>query len=104
LAFRAGIAPDKAAFAEHNGDIWSRKPTQYGTIPAGRTVRFLLGDSMSLSNAPCPVKTDLIHVGSAPILRFTIDFETAKSYRETRNMDCRFRKSQWNDIEVEVYL
>lgn len=59
---------------------------------------------LSLNNAPCPVKTDLIHVVSAPILRFTIDFETAKSYRESRNMDCRFRKSQWNDIEVEVYL
>ena len=36
------VMPDKAAFAEHNGHIWSRKPTLYGTIPAGRTVRFLL--------------------------------------------------------------
>jgi len=39
-----------------------------------------------------------------PILIFTIDFETAKQYREFRNMDHRFRKTQWNDLVIEVYL
>ena len=38
------------------------------------------------------------------ILTFTIDFETAKQYRESRHMDHRFRKTQWNDLVIEVYL
>ena len=57
-----------------------------------------LGESFSVHH------TDLINIVADPILSFTIDFETAKSYREKRNMDHRFRKNQWKDIEVEVYL
>ena len=56
LAFRAEIAPDKAAFAAHDGEMWSRKPTPYGTSSAGRTVRFLLWHSIpcfSASSAKC---------------------------------------------------
>jgi len=39
-----------------------------------------------------------------PIVPFTIDFEPAKQYRESRNMDHRFRKTQWNNLVIEVYL
>jgi hypothetical protein len=46
MDFRAEFAPDKAEPAANNGDIFARAPTQYGTISAGRTVRFLLGDSV----------------------------------------------------------
>ena len=33
---RDRIAPDEAKAAEHNGDIWSRASTKYGTILAAR--------------------------------------------------------------------
>lgn len=47
---------------------------------------------------------DLIALEVEPILAFTIDFETAKQYRESCNMDYRFRKNQWTDLVIEVYL
>ncbi len=42
--------------AEHNGHIWSRSPTPYGTILAAKIVLFLLGISMSIKKrgASCP--------------------------------------------------
>jgi hypothetical protein len=43
---RAEFVSDEAAFAEHNGDIWSRKTTKYGTNTAGKRGRFLLEDSI----------------------------------------------------------
>lgn len=49
-------------------------------------------------------RTDLIAMDAEPILTFTIDFNTAKQYRESCNMDYRFRKSQWTDLVIEVYL
>ena len=48
LDFRAEFASDKAPSAEHNGYIWSRKATQYGTNSAGKILQFLLGDSINL--------------------------------------------------------
>ena len=48
---RDRIAPDKAAAAEHNGDIWSRPPTQYGTILAAKIVLFSLHTSIALKCA-----------------------------------------------------
>ena len=42
------VGPDEAEPAANNGDLFARAPTQYGTIPAGRTVRFLLGDSITV--------------------------------------------------------
>ena len=48
---RDRIAPDKAGSEEHNGDIWSRSPTQYGTILAAKIVLFLLGISISNSHS-----------------------------------------------------
>lgn len=52
----------------------------------------------------CSKHTDLVSISCDPLLTFTIDFETAKAYRESCGMDYRFRKSQWNDLVVEVYL
>ena len=40
------VAPDEAAAAEHNGDIWSRPPTKYVTLLTGKNQRFLLGVSI----------------------------------------------------------
>ena len=48
--------------------------------------------------------SDLVHIDSTPILCFTIDFATAKQFRENCGMDSRFRKGQWNDLAVEVYI
>lgn len=48
--------------------------------------------------------SDLVHIDSKPILCFTIDFATAKQFRENCGMDSRFRKGQWNDLTVEVYI
>ena len=38
------------------------------------------------------------------ILTFTIDFETAKRYREANKMPHQFRRAAWIDLTVEVYL
>ncbi len=38
------------------------------------------------------------------ILTFTIDFETAKRYREANKMPHQFRRATWTDLTVEVYL
>ena len=36
------------------------------------------------------------------ILTFTIDFETAKRYREANQMPHQFRRAAWSDLTVEV--
>ena len=38
------------------------------------------------------------------ILTFTIDFETAKRYREANQMPHQFRRAAWSDLTVEVCL
>ncbi len=43
-------------------------------------------------------------VTGKPILTFTIDFETAKRYREANKMPHQFRRATWTDLTVEVYL
>jgi hypothetical protein len=43
-------------------------------------------------------------VTGKPILTFTIDFETAKRYREANKMPHQFRRAAWTDLTVEVYL
>ena len=47
---------------------------------------------------------DLMPVSEKPILTFTIDFETAKRYREANKMPHQFRRAAWTDLTVEVYL
>ena len=49
-------------------------------------------------------RTDLMAVSEKPILTFTIDFETAKCYREANKMPHQFRRAAWTDLTVEVYL
>ena len=48
------VAPDEADPAEHNGDIWSRGPTKYGTILAAKIVLFLLDISINRDIPPWP--------------------------------------------------
>ena len=48
--------------------------------------------------------TNLMAVSEKPILTFTIDFETAKRYREANKMPHQFRRAAWTDLTVEVYL
>ena len=43
-------------------------------------------------------------VSEKPILTFTIDFETAKRYREANKMPHQFCRAAWTDLTVEVYL
>ena len=49
-------------------------------------------------------RTNLMAVSEKPILTFTIDFETAKRYREVNKMPHQFRRAAWTDLTVEVYL
>ena len=49
-------------------------------------------------------RTNLMAVSEKPLLTFTIDFETAKRYREANKMPHQFRRAAWTDLTVEVYL
>ena len=49
-------------------------------------------------------RADLMAVTGKPVLTFTIDFETAKKYREANKMPHQFRRAAWTDLTVEVYL
>ena len=49
-------------------------------------------------------RADLMAVSEKPILTFTIEFETAKRYREANKMPHQFRRAAWTDLTVEVYL
>lgn len=49
-------------------------------------------------------RTNLMAVSEKPLLTFTIDFETAKRYREANKMPHQFRRAAWIDLTVEVYL
>ena len=72
------------------------------TITPVENYRFRWKLNFDHSYNPC--HADLMAITADPILTFTIDFETAKQYRESRHMDHRFRKTQWNDLVIEVYL
>lgn len=72
------------------------------TITPVENYRFRWKLNFDHSYNPC--HADLMAITADPILTFSIDFETAKQYRESRKMDHRFRKTQWNDLVVEVYL
>ena len=49
-------------------------------------------------------RADLMAVTGKLVLTFTIDFETAKKYREANKMPHQFRRAAWSDLTVEVYL
>ena len=44
------------------------------------------------------------YMGLVFLITFTIDFETAKRYREANKMPHQFRRAAWTDLTVEVYL
>ena len=49
-------------------------------------------------------RADLMAVSEKPLLTFTIDFETAKRYREANKMPHQFRRAVWSGLTVEVCL
>lgn len=49
-------------------------------------------------------RSDLLAPENPPVLSFTIDFETARQYRKANGMPAQFRRCDWTDLIVEVYL
>ena len=49
-------------------------------------------------------RSNLLEPENPPVLTFTIDFETAREFRYANGLPRQFRKRDWNDLIVEVYL
>ena len=49
-------------------------------------------------------RSNLLEPENPPVLAFTIDFETARKFRYANGLPRHFRKRDWNDLIVEVYL
>ena len=49
-------------------------------------------------------RSNLLEPENPPVLAFTIDFETARKFRYANGLPTQFRKRDWNDLIVEVYL
>lgn len=49
-------------------------------------------------------RSNLLETDNPPVLAFTIDFETARKFRYANGLPTQFRKRDWNDLVVEVYL
>lgn len=49
-------------------------------------------------------RSNLLEPENPPVLAFTIDFETARKFRYANSLPTQFRKRDWNDLTVEVYL
>ena len=49
-------------------------------------------------------RSNLLEPENPPVLAFTIDFETARQFRYANGLPTQFRKRDWNDLVVEVYL
>lgn len=49
-------------------------------------------------------RSNLMEPENPPVLAFTIDFETARKFRYANGLPTQFRKRDWNDLTVEVYL
>lgn len=49
-------------------------------------------------------RSNLLEPENPPVLTFTIDFETARKFRYANSLPRQFRKRDWNDLIVEVYL
>lgn len=47
---------------------------------------------------------NLLEPENPPVLTFMIDFEAARKYRYANGLPTQFRKRDWNDLTVEVYL
>ena len=55
-------------------------------------------------NKAAQESSNLLEPENPPVLAFTIDFEAARKFRYTNSMPTQFRKRDWNDLTVEVYL
>lgn len=49
-------------------------------------------------------RCNLLNPGNSPVLSFTIDFETAREFRYANGLPSQFRRRDWNNLIVEVYL
>lgn len=49
-------------------------------------------------------RSNLLEPENSPVLTFTIDFETARQYRYANKLPTQFRRRDWEDLTVEVYL
>jgi len=49
-------------------------------------------------------RADMMQTEDKPVLSFTIDFETAKAFRQENRLPAQFRRAAWTDLQVEVYL
>lgn len=49
-------------------------------------------------------RSNLLEPENPPVLAFTIDLETARKFRYANGLPTQFRKRDWNDLTVEVYL
>lgn len=49
-------------------------------------------------------RTDMMAIQEAPVLHFIIDFEMALKYRQANHLPAQFRRRDWNDLTVDVYL
>ena len=49
-------------------------------------------------------RSNLRQPENQPVLSFQIDFENARQYRTANKMPPQFRKNDWNDLIVEVYI
>lgn len=49
-------------------------------------------------------RSNLIEPKNPPVLSFQIDFENARQYRIANHMPMQFRKNDWTDLMVEVYI
>lgn len=55
-------------------------------------------------NKTAQERSNLLEPENPPVLAFTIDFETARKFRYANGLPRQFRKRDWNDLIVEVYL
>ena len=49
-------------------------------------------------------RSNLMKPENPPVLTFTIDFEAARQLRHSNGLPAQFRKRDWHDLTVEVYL
>ena len=49
-------------------------------------------------------RSNLMKPENPPVLTFTIDFEAARQFRYSNGLPAQFRKRDWHDLTVEVYL
>ena len=68
---------------------------------ADYSYRWKLNTGCKKSKEEC---ADLMSVSEKSIRTFTIDFETAKRYREANKLPHQFRRAAWIVLTVEVYL